>query len=87
MSVTELPTGKYDAARTLRHLLAQAEAGRFNHVLVICDNTTADAATDEIWATWSDMDARDVWWMAGWFVGYLRRRYFSGKGLVNEESV
>ena len=84
MSVTELPAGKYDAVRTLRHLLAQAEAGDFSHVLVVCDNRHTEGNTAEIWASWSDMDTRDVWWMAGWLVSYLRRRYFSGKGLVSE---
>ena len=84
--VAEIPTGKYDAVRTLRQLLAQAEQGDFQHVLVICDNHNrkADGNTAQIWACWSDMDTRDVWWMAGWLTSYLYRRYFSGIGLVSE---
>lgn len=84
-NVRELPAGKYDAVRTLRHLLAQAERGDFNHVLVICNKRTPDPNEDDgIYANWSDMDAQQVWWLASWLISFLRRRYFSGAGLVKE---
>lgn len=82
-SVTDLGVGKYDAVRTLRILLDQAERGEFQHVLVICDNRKVEGSTGEIWASWSDMDTRDVWWMVGWLTSFLNRRYFSGKGLID----
>jgi hypothetical protein len=81
-NVRELPAGRYDAVRTLRHLLAQAERGDFNHVVVICNKRgESPSSDDEIWACWSDMDATHVWWAASWLVSFLRRRYFSGEGL------
>ncbi len=82
--VSELPTGEYDAVRTLRHLLSQAEAGEFNNVLVICNQDRDDDKEGEIWASWSDMNVRHVWWLSGWLTSYLCRRYFSGIGIVED---
>jgi hypothetical protein len=80
-NVAELPVGQYDAVRTLRHALAQAERGDFTDCVVIVNNRHG-TDDDRVWAVWSDMDAQHVWWLCSWFVSFLRRRYFSGQGLV-----
>jgi hypothetical protein len=83
-NVTELPVGKYDAVRTLRHLLAQAERGEIDNVLVICSKRVSKEENSN-WASWSDMGTMEVWWLASWLVSYLRRRYFSGKGILEDD--
>ena len=83
-NVKELPTGDYDAVRTLRHLLSQAEAGEFDSVLVICNKWDTSETEGHLWACWSDMQMKDIWWQAGWLTSYLYRRYFSGIGLVED---
>ena len=75
-NVTELPIGKYDAVRTLRHLLALAEKGEIDGVVVVCRKEGKKG--DDHWATWSDMRRMEVWWLAGWFHGFIHRRYFGG---------
>ena len=74
--VTELPTGSYDAVRTLRHLLQQAERGDFDQVAVICMKRSPGDDPDGIWAVWSDMIRMDVHWMASWFKSFITHRYF-----------
>lgn len=80
--ITELPTGEYDAVRTLRHLLAQAEKGQFNHVLVIANRRKEPTekipdGDDAIWATWSDhMTAEHIVWLSTWLSSFLLRRYW-----------
>lgn len=76
--VLELPTGEYDAVRTLRLLLSEAEAGEFNNVVVICNKRDAENEDGSVWAMWSDMDAQHVWWLTGWLTAFLYRRYFGG---------
>lgn len=87
--VTELPTGKYDAVRTLRHLLAQAERGDFNQVIVVCNRRIEPAeeadGSDEIWCTWSDMRRDNICWLINWLFAFIQRRYFGGIGLVDED--
>jgi hypothetical protein len=84
MNVVNLPVGQYDAVRTLRELLTQAERGDFQNVLVVCDNRDTADESGRIWASWSHMDTRDVWFIVGWLFSYVQRRYFSGKGLIDE---
>ncbi len=79
--VTELPVGKYDAVRTLRHALQQAEAGKIKAVILICSagmprkDDTADAGPG-IWACWSEMRRYEVMWCQRWFNSWLDKRYF-----------
>lgn len=82
-NVVELPTGSYDAVRTLRHALAQAERGDFTDCLIVFSRRGGPDG-DAVWTAWSDMHANHVWWLAGWLMSFLRRRYFGGEGLVEE---
>ena len=77
-TLTELPVGEYDVKRTLRHLLAQAEKGEFNYCLVICHKVTKEPEpSDQVWACWSNgMNAQQIWYLAGWLLSYIQRRYF-----------
>jgi hypothetical protein len=79
-NVRELPVGEYDAVRTLRSLLAQAERGEITDVIVIATLDREDDSSD-IWASWSRAPSRQhIWWRATWLVEFLKRRYFSGQG-------
>lgn len=82
--ITELPVGNYDAVRVLRQLLVQAERQEFTDVLVICQKR--EEKRNLVRCCWSDMDRSDVWWLSGWLISFLRRRYFSGEGLMNERN-
>ena len=54
-NVRELPVGKYDPERTLRYLLAMAEKGKIDRLMVVIVETSDDDAPGEdIWATWSE---------------------------------
>jgi len=78
--VTELPVGKYDAVRTLRHALQQAEAGKIKSVILILtdglneDDSHVDGV--DLWALWSDMTREQVLWCQRWFNSWLNKRYF-----------
>lgn len=83
-NVRELPVGQYDAVRVLRSLLAKAERGEITDVMVI---TTKDREGDaaDIGVCWSNSPSRQVvWWRATWLIEFLKRRYFSGRGLIEE---
>lgn len=79
--VTELPVGKYDAVRTLREALQQAEEGKITEVILICssglgcEHHTEDGGND-IWAVWSEMKGYEVLWCQRWFNSWLNKRYF-----------
>jgi len=79
-NVTELPTGEYDAIRTLRHALQQAEKGEIKTVIIICTDGIEDADShkdgQDIWACWSDMTREQVLWCQRWFNSWLNKRYF-----------
>lgn len=76
--VTELPTGKYDAVRTLRHALQQAERGDIKTVVIVCTDGMDPKGDDgqDIWACWSDMTREQVLWCQRWFNSWLNKRYF-----------
>ena len=79
--VTEIPVGKYDAVRTLRSALQQAEDGKIKAVILICsaglqmEDATEDGGHD-IWALWSEMKRHEVLWCQRWFNSWLNKRYF-----------
>lgn len=79
-TVTEIPAGKFDAVRTLRDALSQAEAGEIKSVIIICtDGITEEDANDDgtdLWATWSNMTREQVLWCQRWFNSWLNKRYF-----------
>ena len=82
-NVTEIPAGKYDAVRTLRHVLAMAEKGDIDDVVLVCSKKgepMKPADGDDIWMTWSDMPRWSVWWYIGWAHSFIYRRYFHGDG-------
>ena len=73
-NVKELPVGKYDAVRTLRHALQMAERGDIKTVVIICTNEKPDGPG--IQAFWSDMPRYEVLWCCRWFNSWLDKRYF-----------
>lgn len=76
--VIELPTGQYDAVRTLRHLLQQAEKGEVKNVVVIVfEDDDLDNDSQTLSACWSDMTRMDILWAARWFNSWLNNRYFA----------
>lgn len=82
-NITEIPAGKYDAVRTLRHCLAMAEKGDIDDVVLVCSKKgepMKPADGDDIWMTWSDMPRWSVWWYVGWAHAFIYRRYFHGDG-------
>lgn len=74
-NVKELPVGEYDAVRTLRHNLQQAERGEIDQVIVLCRNVDANDGVT-LWAAWSDMTRYEVLWLQRWFNSWLNKRYF-----------
>lgn len=79
-NVTEIPIGDYDAVRTLRAALQQAESGDIKTVIIICtdglDEENAHPDGVDLWASWSDMTREQVLWMQRWFNSWLNKRYF-----------
>ncbi len=74
-NVIELPVGKFDAVRTLRDALSEAEKGNIKRVVIICsDEDAKDGAIQ--WATWSEMTREQVLWLQRWFNSWLNKRYF-----------
>ena len=73
--VHELPIGKYDAVRTLRHALQQAERGDFTDVIIITRKNTDDDGWD-LDCAWSDLKKQEILWMQRWFNSWLNKRYF-----------
>lgn len=80
-NVRELPVGKYDAVRTLRHCLQLAEKGEIDNVVLVCQyGASRDEPSDkimEIWASWSDMERADVLWLTRWLNSFINHRYFA----------
>lgn len=75
--VSELPVGKYNAVRTLRHSLQRAENGEFDQVLIICQRTPGeDDDGVSIDVVWSDMRRLDVLWFSRWLNSFVNYRYF-----------
>ena len=79
-TVHELPTGKFDAIRTLREALSRAETGEIKSVIIICtDGITGEDVPEggmDLWATWSEMTREQVLWCQRWFNSWLNKRYF-----------
>ena len=74
--VRELPIGEYNAVRTLRHALQQAERGEFTDVIIITLDQDPD---DDGWSldcAWSDLKKQEILWMQRWFNSWLNKRYF-----------
>ena len=78
--VRELPVGKYDAVRCLRHALQQAERGDIKSVVIICTDglNEEDKHPDgvDLWAVWSEMTREQVLWCCRWFNSWVNKRYF-----------
>jgi len=76
--VVEIPIGKYDAVRTLRRVLALAEKGEIDDVIIICqqDESEDGEIASELWVTWSDTVRMNVLWIARWFNSFINDRYF-----------
>jgi len=85
--VSELPVGKYDAVRTLRHTLQLAEAGKIKTVIVICGVGVREEDDDahDMWAVWSEMKRYEVLWHQRWFNSWLNKRYFGDYHADEEE--
>lgn len=75
-NVVEIPIGEYDAVRTLRHALQQAERGEFTDVIIIYQKKVEEEDAHDLWCCWSDMQRYDILWMQRWFNSWLNRRYF-----------
>jgi hypothetical protein len=78
--ITELPVGKYDAVRTLRHLLQQAESGQVTNVICITYEGCEDDEHNDceiMCASWSNMSRNEILWGARWFNSWLNNRYFA----------
>ena len=88
--VTELPVGKFDAVRTLRECLQQAEDGKIKTVILICsagmpkEDDTSDGGHG-IWACWSEMRRFEILWCLRWFNSWLNKRYFGDYHSDEEE--
>ncbi len=78
-NVIELSAGKFDAVRTLRDALAEAERGDINHVIIIMADSPdgADNRPGDMWCTWSELTRVDVLWMTRWLNSKINHRYFS----------
>ena len=78
-NVLELSAGKFDAVRTLRDALAEAERGDIDHVLIIMADNADDAPSRPgmIWCTWSELTRVDVLWLTRWLNAKINHRYFS----------
>lgn len=74
--VRELPTGKYDAVRTLRHALQQAERGDITDCIIITLKRAKDDDGQDLDCAWSDMTRHEVMWLQRWFNSWLNKRYF-----------
>ncbi len=75
-TVCEIPTGKYDAVRTLRHALQQAERGEITDVIIITNEREKEDDSYNLDCAWSDLQKRDILWMQRWFNSWLNKRYF-----------
>ncbi len=78
-NVIELSAGKFDAVRTLRDALAEAERGDITHVIVIAADNADEgkiARPGTIWCTWSELTRVDVLWMTRWLNNKIDYRYF-----------
>ena len=75
-TIHELPTGKYDAVRTLRHALQQAERGEITDVILITNERKTEDDSYNLDCAWSDMQRRDILWLQRWFNSWLNKRYF-----------
>jgi len=76
-NVKELPVGEYDAVRTLRHALQQAERGEIDDVIILTNKRDAKDDSYTLDCAWSDMEKRDILWMQRWFNSWLNKRYFA----------
>jgi len=72
-NVTELPVGKYNAVRTLRQLLAEAERGEIESVMVV---TVSKPNGIGLQYAWSEMTRYNVLWMATYIYRTVVKRYF-----------
>ena len=84
MKVVELPVGKNDAIRCLRHALLQAEAGRISNVIMVCTGPEDDNPGQDTWAWWSDMKREEILWYTRWLQTYIDFRYF-GRSCDDDE--
>jgi len=75
-NVKDLPTGKYDAERTLRRVLQMAERGDITDVIIITNDRDEEEDSYTLDCAWSDMEKRDILWMQRWFNSWLNKRYF-----------
>jgi rubrerythrin len=74
-NVVELSAGEFDAVRTLRDALAEAERGKIQHVIIIMADDEEGHARD-LWCTWSELTRFDILWAARWFNSKINHRYF-----------
>jgi len=74
--VFELSAGKFDAVRTLRDALAEAERGNIDHVIIIAAEDE-EGHPQDLWCTWSHLTRVDVLWMTRWLNSKINHRYFS----------
>lgn len=82
-NVVELSAGKFDAVRTLRDALAEAERGDIAHVLIIMADDT-EGHPQDMWCTWSELARVDVLWLTRWLNSKVSHRYF-GKYFDDED--
>ena len=75
-NVVELSAGKFDAVRTLRDALAEAERGDITHVVIIMADD-AEGRPGNMWCTWSELTRVDVLWLTRWLNSKINHRYFS----------
>ncbi len=74
--IRELPVGEYDAVRTLRHALQQAERGDITDCIIIMMKRDTEGDGQDLDCTWSDMTRHEVLWLLRWFNSWLNKRYF-----------
>lgn len=80
-NVVDIGIGKWDAVRTLRETLREAEEGKIKAVVIVCvdgldEEDFEDDEGQDIWATWSQMHRRDVLWLVRWLNSFVNHRYF-----------
>ena len=65
------------AVETLQISLKKAEAGDFNHVIVITGNFDDEAEHATYRIVWSAMNPARVWWMFSWIAQGLKAQLFA----------
>jgi hypothetical protein len=70
-----------DPVEVLTAALEAAENGEVTDCVVIFQRVTDDGKkhTSTSWASWSQMNVQNLWWLVSWFHGHLGSKHFATK--------